>query len=235
MATNNSSNIATGASGTVLTGNGVGTAPTFQAAASGGIATIGSSTDKSIVTWSGTAGTTVQNNANLITTAAGEFLGGVGSASNCTFSFNGHASYGIFYTTNTLNLCANGTAWVTIPSGGTVAVAAGLSTGGLNSFNSGGMLFKVITDNNTTANPITTSSHIVSLSNAAARTISISSANTGQVFTVKDAAGTGLTANIVITPASGTIDGAASYTIATNYGFATFYSNGTNYFIIAKG
>lgn len=40
MATNNAANFATGASGTVLTGNGVGVAPTFQAAGGGGITTI---------------------------------------------------------------------------------------------------------------------------------------------------------------------------------------------------
>ena len=53
---------------------------------------------------------------------------------------------------------------------------------------------------------------------------------TGQIQIVKDEAGAAGSHTITITPASGTIDGAASKTITTNYGSLKVYSNGSNYF-----
>lgn len=49
-------------------------------------------------------------------------------------------------------------------------------------------------------------------------------------YTIKDAAGSAATYNITYTPASGTIDGAASILIQQNYDALTIYSDGTNEF-----
>lgn len=65
MVTNNSTNTATGASGTVLTGNGVGVSPTFQAAA-GSIGGSTGGTDNSVLRADGTGGSTLQNSAASI-------------------------------------------------------------------------------------------------------------------------------------------------------------------------
>jgi hypothetical protein len=51
---------------------------------------------------------------------------------------------------------------------------------------------------------------------------------------VKDKGGNANTYNITITPASGTIDGAVSYTINANYGRVRFLCDGTNYFVIGQ-
>jgi hypothetical protein len=59
-----------------------------------------------------------------------------------------------------------------------------------------------------------------------------SSTNSGQIFIVKDEAGSAGTNNLTVSGASGNIDGAASYVISTNYGLARFYSNGSNYFTV---
>ena len=73
--------------------------------------------------------------------------------------------------------------------------------------------------------------------NSAARTISLPNTGvaTGQVFIVKDAAGTAASANNITVNVTGgvkTIDGATSQSINTNYGSLTVYYNGTNYFIV---
>ena len=56
----------------------------------------------------------------------------------------------------------------------------------------------------------------------------------GRIITIKnetDNSGTGL---IVITPASGFIDGNGSYSIDNGYDFVQLYSNGTDWLVIAK-
>lgn len=68
---------------------------------------------------------------------------------------------------------------------------------------------------------------------AAARTVTLPAASsmTGKVITVKDEAGAAATNNITVSVASaGTIDGASTSVINTNYGFKTYYSNGTQWF-----
>jgi hypothetical protein len=67
-------------------------------------------------------------------------------------------------------------------------------------------------------------------SGAAAITLPTNTA--GRMLVVKDEQGNAGTSNITITPASGTIDGAASYVLSQNYGSITLYGNGTNWFII---
>lgn len=56
---------------------------------------------------------------------------------------------------------------------------------------------------------------------------------TGDTVTIKNA--TANTFAITLTPAAGTIDGAATYVINTARGYVTLYSDGTNYNIIAEG
>ena len=58
--------------------------------------------------------------------------------------------------------------------------------------------------------------------------------NIGRFFTVKDASGLAGTNNITVTAISGNIDGLSIYEIDLNNGSATFYSDGTNYFIDNK-
>ncbi len=55
---------------------------------------------------------------------------------------------------------------------------------------------------------------------------------TGQVVTIKDVGGYAATANITITPASGTIDGAANYVINTARGKVALLWDGTNWQVI---
>lgn len=75
-------------------------------------------------------------------------------------------------------------------------------------------------------------------STAAARTITIlnaASVSQGRLMVVKDQSGAAATNNITVKSAGGTIDGVAAGTgvaIATNYGSLSFYSDGTNWFII---
>lgn len=70
-------------------------------------------------------------------------------------------------------------------------------------------------------------------STAAARAITLPDPATiavDQSFIVKDQSGAASTHAITLTPAAGTIDGAASKAINTNYGFLAIKSDGTNYF-----
>lgn len=59
-----------GTAGQVLTSNGAGVAPTYQAAA-GGVTGPGSSTDRAIATWNGTGGTALFNNSTVIIDSTG--------------------------------------------------------------------------------------------------------------------------------------------------------------------
>lgn len=80
--------------------------------------------------------------------------------------------------------------------------------------------------------PYTTLSkdHIILASSSAAHGITlISSPKTGQFYSIKDATGTAATHNITITPASGNIDGAATYIISTNYGSVDLVYSGTQW------
>lgn len=57
----------------------------------------------------------------------------------------------------------------------------------------------------------------------------------GQCVIVKDGSGDAATNNITLTPASGTIDGAATYVISANYGYVTLEYNGTEWGAIGGG
>lgn len=53
-----------------------------------------------------------------------------------------------------------------------------------------------------------------------------------RTMTIKDAKGDAATNNITLTPASGTIDGASTFVINTNFGSATVAFDNTNWFVI---
>lgn len=79
------------------------------------------------------------------------------------------------------------------------------------------------------------SDYIIGVTNtAAARTITTpaSGATTGQMWVIKDESGGAAAFPIIVAAGTGTIDGAASITIPSNYGSVTVYFNGTNYFVV---
>lgn len=88
-----------------------------------------------------------------------------------------------------------------------------------------------------TANYAVTASDNVILVNATAGPVAIyptAPVNAvGRVFTIKkvDASANAVT----IDPASGTVDGADTYVLSTQYQFVTVLSDGSNYFVIGKG
>lgn len=71
-------------------------------------------------------------------------------------------------------------------------------------------------------------------STAAVRTITMpaSGAIAGQHWIIKDESGGAAANPIVVAAGTGTIDGAASVTIPSNYGSISVYFNGTNYFVV---
>jgi hypothetical protein len=88
-----------------------------------------------------------------------------------------------------------------------------------------------------TASPVTvaTSDHYVFTKLTVAGAVAVnlpSSPTTGQVFIIKDAKGDAGANNVTITPAAGTIDGAASYVLNVNYGSVTLIYNGTEWSVI---
>lgn len=74
---------------------------------------------------------------------------------------------------------------------------------------------------------------VVNKSSGAATTVNLpSSPVTGQKFIIKDGKGDAATNNITITPASGNIDGAATFVIAVNYGGVEIAYNGTQWNVL---
>lgn len=69
---------------------------------------------------------------------------------------------------------------------------------------------------------------------AMARTVQLPSAVTasGRVFIVLDGSGAANVNNITVSGAAGNINGAGTHVINTAYGKATYWSNGSNYFVI---
>lgn len=84
----------------------------------------------------------------------------------------------------------------------------------------------------TTPVTITTADHIVvsNLSSAGAVAVALPSAPTaGTIYIIKDGKGDAGANNITITPAAGTIDGAATLVLSSNYARATLMYNGTEW------
>ncbi len=69
---------------------------------------------------------------------------------------------------------------------------------------------------------------------SAARTMTLPAvgAISKQLFIIKDESGGAAAFPIIVAAGTGTIDGAASVTIPSNYGAMTVYFNGTNYFVV---
>lgn len=85
------------------------------------------------------------------------------------------------------------------------------------------------------AYPYTTLStdYVIAVDTSLARTINlISSPATGRAYRIKDVTGSGAANNITITPAAGTIDGAASFIMNTNYASADFVYTGTSWSVL---
>lgn len=74
--------------------------------------------------------------------------------------------------------------------------------------------------------------NIVGCNRAGTVAVTLPAVAVGRAVTIKDESGSASTNNITITPASGLIEGNASYTLNLNYGSITTYCNGTNWFII---
>ena len=70
---------------------------------------------------------------------------------------------------------------------------------------------------------------IVNKTVGAATTVNLPSVWRGRTFVIKDGKGDAATNNITITPASGTIDGAAGKTLNSNYQSATLVFNGSEW------
>src|SRR5579863_7948335 len=76
---------------------------------------------------------------------------------------------------------------------------------------------------------------IIAVQQTAPATITLpSSVTTGRLFYIKDVSGNASTNNIMITPASGLIDGQSSITISVNFGFAQVCATGTGYFLVSS-
>jgi len=76
---------------------------------------------------------------------------------------------------------------------------------------------------------------VIGVNRAGAVTVTLPTAEVrkGRVYTVKDESGAAATNNITVaTEGAETIDGAATDTIADNYGCVTYYSGGTSWFTI---
>jgi len=86
-----------------------------------------------------------------------------------------------------------------------------------------------ISSNSGTFNAIKNTSHLVDTSGAIAAVTLPAVAN--NIFVrIKDSLGNANANNITVTPASGTIDGAASDVIDSNYESVVYVSDGTNWF-----
>ena len=189
--------------------------------------------------------------------AYGAIFGHNGGASGVTFNLYNNGTNWIYkgnFSANTVYLNAQGIFFYTAPEGapGTVATV----TQQMTLLNNGHLLLNTTTDNGRDFSQIngsasatnfintgistqaavysTTTNDRTILANAttAAFTVTLVTpvGNQGLIQTVKkiDAS-----VNVVtITPAAGTIDGAASTTISTQYGAVTVQSDGTNYWVL---
>lgn len=72
--------------------------------------------------------------------------------------------------------------------------------------------------------------HLVNTS--AARALTLPAVSNNLTLIVKDSTGQAETNNITITPASGTIDGAGSFIITSNYGSAHLVSDGSSWYVL---
>lgn len=117
------------------------------------------------------------------------------------------------------------------PSAGDAAAGKFLKADGTWAAPSGGSTMTTVSGTTYTT---LAADNIVHCTNVAARTITVISAaslTAGQQLTIKDAAGTGATANVTIVFSGGQLcDGSASIVITANYGVFKCYTDGSNFF-----
>jgi hypothetical protein len=78
-----------------------------------------------------------------------------------------------------------------------------------------------------------TTDYVILVDTASARTINlVASPVTGTTYRIKDNVGSAAANNITITPNAGTIDGAASYTISSNWGSIDLIYQGTSWRVL---
>ena len=210
----------------VLTSNGPGALPTFQAPAAGGIPTIGTSTDRAIATWNGTGGNALYDNPNLLTTSAGAIKAAYGSSGAPAYAFVSAPTTGIYGGAFQIFFVTGGSSNFNIANT-SVNNNMGLSQQGYVRFK------RTATATDYT---VQTEDYIIGVtSTAAARTITLpnSGISAGHTYVIKDESGAAGTNNINVVVSGGTktVDGVTSYPINVNYGSITVYYNGTNYFI----
>ena len=107
------------------------------------------------------------------------------------------------------------------PSGTETEIGAG---GG-----GGGLITSVVAIN---SNTTLTDKALHLVDTTAARSLTLPAAASLASVVVKDASGSASTNNITVSPASGTIDGAASYVVNAAYESVQMVSDGTNWFVI---
>lgn len=202
---------------------------------SGGIPTVGSSTDKSIVTWNGTGGTAVQNNANLLTTAAGAILLPLGSVTLPSFSFSSDPDTGMWTdAANTLKWTTGGTNRLILGPSGLLTNFGGITVSSGNfKFGAGFIGFTRSVAGNITGS--TSDYCLIVTSTASARTVTVpNNSNTDQIYIIKDGSGGAATNNITVTTPGGVVlfDAATTTVINTNYGYVQIIYDGTKYNII---
>jgi len=125
-------------------------------------------------------------------------------------------------------------------TGGTVNIGTGNASllglgraASVTSFGGGAKVQRRETAGNLTCDTAGIFDYIICVTNTAApRTITLPAASADRVIVVKDQSGGAGANNITVVPAAGTIDGAANFVIATNYGAQGFYSDGVNWFTL---
>ena len=167
----------------------------------------------------GGAGTAslVPGNGGTLTIASGAGgTGGTGNSNGGNVTLDAGAAHGTG-TLGALTIGASGAGTVSIGRAGQIVNIVG------------GHVLNYL--NTTSAGPtITVGQNIVGANRAGAVSATLPAQTAGLAIMIKDESGAAGTNNITVTPASGTIDGAANKVINTNYGILRVYSNGTNWF-----
>jgi hypothetical protein len=114
---------------------------------------------------------------------------------------------------------------------GSLTGLTALSVNGLSTLGAG----QVVKVTSPGAYPYTvlTTDYLIIVDTSLARTINLNVAPTaGQTYRIKDNTGTAGTNNITVTPAAGTIDGAGTASIASNYGAIDVIFTGSQWVIL---
>lgn len=168
--------------------------------------------------------------------AAGDLYNGTldvtaGTAQSITaFVNNSTVSGGSTVTGATANITYDIASYQTAPTSASSGTSTQLATSGLNI--AGGEVHKVRTVTGATTTALATD-YVLACNRAGTIGVTlIASPSTGRTYRIKDISGAAATNNITITPASGNIDGAASYTINTNYGSVDLVYTGSQWSIL---